>query len=349
MGQIVFQATLGGQTALVGQNTASSFSLNLPLASDTLVGKATTDTFTNKTISGSSNTLSNIGNSALTNSSLTIGSTAISLGATASTVSGLTLTSPTINTATLNSYTAPNSTNSTTFGFKNRIIDAGFIVNQRSYTSGTALSSGSYGHDRWKGGGSGGTYTFTQSSLGVPIQITITAGSIQQVIEGCNLPEGGTYVLSWAGSAQASINGGTAGSSPLTVTGTTAGANMTIQFNTGTVQYPQLEVGTNATNFDYRPYGTEFALCQRYYQVMNPISVFSYFSGASQSLIQNFNFPVTMRAAPTVTITSNGTTSNFSSIGTLGTTVNGTSIQVVGAGAGQGGCYNAVGNAAIEL
>ena len=47
--------------------------------------------------------------------------------------------------------------------------------------------------------------------------------------------------------------------------------------------------------------------------------------------------------------TSNGTTSNFSSIGTLGTTVNGTSIQVVGAGAGQGGCYNAVGNAAIEL
>jgi hypothetical protein len=50
MGQIVFQATLGGQTALVGQNTASSFSLNLPLANDTLVGKATTDTLTNKTL-----------------------------------------------------------------------------------------------------------------------------------------------------------------------------------------------------------------------------------------------------------------------------------------------------------
>jgi len=27
----------------------------------------------------------------------------------------------------------------------------------------------------------------------------------------------------------------------------------------------QLEVGTNATNFDYRPYGTELVLCQRYY------------------------------------------------------------------------------------
>ena len=50
MGQIVFQATLGGQTALVGQNTASSYSLTLPLATDTLVGKATTDTLTNKTL-----------------------------------------------------------------------------------------------------------------------------------------------------------------------------------------------------------------------------------------------------------------------------------------------------------
>ena len=39
--------------------------------------------------------------------------------------------------------------------FKNRLIDAGFIINQRGYTSGTSLASGSYGHDRWKGGGSG--------------------------------------------------------------------------------------------------------------------------------------------------------------------------------------------------
>ena len=92
--------------------------------------------------------------------------------------------------------------------FKNRLIDAGFIINQRVYTSGTSLSSGSYGHDRWKGGGSGGTYTFTQGSLGVPIVVTITAGSIQQVIEGCNVAEGGTYVLSWTGTAQGRFNVG---------------------------------------------------------------------------------------------------------------------------------------------
>jgi hypothetical protein len=76
MGQIVFQATLGGQTALVGQNTASSFSLNLPLANDTLVGKATTDTLTNKTIAFASNTFSgslSVSNGGTGLSSLTAG------------------------------------------------------------------------------------------------------------------------------------------------------------------------------------------------------------------------------------------------------------------------------------
>lgn len=47
-------------------------------------------TLTNKTMSGSSNTFSNIGNSSLTNSSLTIGTTSISLGGTSLTLGGLT-------------------------------------------------------------------------------------------------------------------------------------------------------------------------------------------------------------------------------------------------------------------
>ena len=47
-------------------------------------------TLTNKTISGASNTLSNIGNSSLTNSSITLGTTNIALGATSLTPAGLT-------------------------------------------------------------------------------------------------------------------------------------------------------------------------------------------------------------------------------------------------------------------
>lgn len=59
---------------------------------DTTVVATLTDTQTliNKTISGSTNTFSNIPNSALTNSSLTLGTTNVALGATASTLAGLT-------------------------------------------------------------------------------------------------------------------------------------------------------------------------------------------------------------------------------------------------------------------
>jgi len=56
-------------TLLVIEPT-SDVTVTLPNATDTLVGKATTDTLTNKTISGSNNTLSNIGNSSLTNSTI---------------------------------------------------------------------------------------------------------------------------------------------------------------------------------------------------------------------------------------------------------------------------------------
>lgn len=57
-------------------------------------------TLTNKTISGASNTITNIANGSLTNSSVTIGSTSVSLGGTAATVSGLTLSGVTMSDAT---------------------------------------------------------------------------------------------------------------------------------------------------------------------------------------------------------------------------------------------------------
>ena len=206
------------------------------------------------------------------------------------------------------------SNNAQQVGFKNRIIDGGFILNQRGYVSGVSLASGTYGHDRWKGGASAGTYTFTQGALGVNTTITITAGSLIQVIEGCNVAEGGTYVLSWTGTAQGRLNGGTYGASgTVTVTGWTAGTNLNVEFNTGTCGSVQLEKGSTATSFDYRPYGTELALCQRYFQQFGGTATYEYIGDAiafsTTGAYAGISLLVPMRTAPSFAFT--GAANNF--------------------------------------
>ena len=77
-------------TAPVIATIVNTGTLTLPTSTDTLVGRATTDTLTNKSMSGSSNTFTNIPNSALTNSSITLGTTNIALGGTSLAPAGLT-------------------------------------------------------------------------------------------------------------------------------------------------------------------------------------------------------------------------------------------------------------------
>jgi hypothetical protein len=69
----------------------------------------------------------------------------------------------------------------------------------------------------------------------------------------------------------------------------------------------QLEKGSAATSFDFRDYGRELAMCQRYYiSTASPALVFN-------STYNSAQFPVTMRATPTVTITvGSGTISSIS-------------------------------------
>jgi hypothetical protein len=73
----------------------------------------------------------------------------------------------------------------------------------------------------------------------------------------------------------------------------------------------QLEKGSTATSFDYRPYGTELALCQRYYQINLEVSGPGAGASTSGSLL-NIPFFVSMRAtaACTATLTS-GTAATF--------------------------------------
>jgi len=76
-------------TGLIGTsyNGSSAVTIGIDSTVATLTG---TQTLTNKTISGSNNTLTNIANASLTNSSVTVGTTAIALGASSLTLGGLT-------------------------------------------------------------------------------------------------------------------------------------------------------------------------------------------------------------------------------------------------------------------
>ena len=56
----------------------------------------------------------------------------------------------------------------------------------------------------------------------------------------------------------------------------------------------QLEVGSSATSFDYRPYGTELALCQRYYETGGFVS---FTTGGVNGIYQPIQFKCTKRVA----------------------------------------------------
>lgn len=79
---LILNGSTSGTTTLNSGAMAGTSVLTLPVATDTLVGKATPDTFTNKSISGSTNTLTAIGNGSLTNSSITIAGHSVALGGT---------------------------------------------------------------------------------------------------------------------------------------------------------------------------------------------------------------------------------------------------------------------------
>jgi len=229
-------------------------------------------------------------------------------------------------------------------GFRNHVINGNFAVNQRAQASGTALAAAAYGHDRWKAGAAGGTYTFTAAKPDTTV--TITAGTLTQVIEDANV-EGGTYTLSWTGTATARVYQGTAAgtyvASPLLVTGLSAGANTTIEFSTGTLGKVQFEPGPVATPFERRPIGVETTLCLRYYIWLLSPNVYIYFYAynvATATPILAYLLPVQMRATPTITIVGTWVTSNSSQPSSAGTGSGSFALSVTVAATGAFVCQN---------
>ena len=88
----------------------------------------------------------------------------------------------------------------------------------------------------------------------------------------------------------------------------------------------QLEAGTTASPFEYRQYGTELQLCQRYFYKTNPTNtqsnggVWGAMSGTTDAHVTGA-LPVPMRTAPTFTF---GGTSNTYYISNVSTSATGT-------------------------
>ena len=142
-------------------------------------------------------------------------------------------------------------------------------------------------------------FSFTVSSANTWTDVSVT---IAGDTSGTWLKTNGTGIeVAWSlgiGSTYSGAAGTWASANYASVTGAvsvvgTSGATFYI---TGV----QLEKGSTATSFDYRPYGTELALCQRYYEKTS--NIIDGTNGPSGGFSRtNWFYKVTKRTTPTIT------------------------------------------------
>jgi hypothetical protein len=107
------------------------------------------------------------------------------------------------------------------------------------------------------------SYTISSANTWEYKTITITGPTA-----GTWLTTNGTGIKMWFAFGTGSTKSGTAGSWSANEYFSATGATSVVGTNGATfyITGVQLEKGSTATSFDYRPYGTELQLCQRYYQ-----------------------------------------------------------------------------------
>ena len=153
------------------------------------------------------------------------------------------------------------------------------------------------------------TYSIPVANTWTSVSITVagdTTGTWVGATNGIGLR---VFLSLGMGSTSSGTAGAWAGANYQSATGATSvvGTNGATFYITGV----QLEVGSSATGFEYRQYGQELALCQRYYQYAGNGTSGTVLYGFPGNASSNFrvlqvNMPVAMRTAPTVTYTSSG-------------------------------------------
>jgi hypothetical protein len=152
------------------------------------------------------------------------------------------------------------------------------------------------------------TYTISAANTWEQKSVTIAGDTT-----GTWLTTNGTGMIVNFNLGSGSTVSGTAGAWSSTLYTSATGATSVVGTNGATfyITGVQLEVGSTATSFDYRPYGTELALCQRYFQgTTNPNDGNNYYYGSGSNLTTSvayitYPFLVSMRTSPT--LTSSGT------------------------------------------